>query len=135
MKWQSTWKYFVRSAAVALVHPCTRDISAPARHFKANPQDSGFSGRRGHGWTRGCGRRNPQLRRGALYTDVLRPSAITPGAFGTWRQNRRERILLGTSLYLAFQAIMLRIMFKTRSLRFCERPQAGPKGKIQGCIL
>jgi len=95
MKWQSTWKYFVRSAAVALVHPCTRDISAPARHFKANPQDSGFSGRRGHGWTRGCGRRNPQLRRGALYTDVLRPSAITPGAFGTWRQNRRERILNG----------------------------------------
>ncbi|OGT83586.1 MAG: hypothetical protein A3G96_01060 [Gammaproteobacteria bacterium RIFCSPLOWO2_12_FULL_52_10] len=50
-------------------------------------------------------------------------------------QNRRERILLGSSLYLAFQAIMLRIMFKTRSLRFCERPQAGPKGKIQGCIL
>ena len=34
MKWQSTWKYFVRSAAVALVHPCTRDISAPARQIR-----------------------------------------------------------------------------------------------------
>ena len=38
----------------------------------------------------------------------------TPGAF-----------LLGTSLYLAFQAIMLHIMFKTCSIQFCERALYG----------